>query len=297
MRALRGGIPSLLAGALLLSALPSFAQKSLGITAVQLASDFRQEAGKRLTFVCPASDGAKAVVHGTETYADFSMICPAAIHAGVLKPGRAGVVSIVLGLGATSFEGSQRNGVTSEKYGRWDYSFTFARDAAPGEIAWTTGWSQIPAGFAEPVVVACPAGGKADAYVWGTDIYTADSAICVAAVHAGVITAETGGKVSVTRTSGLKVYAATERNRVASRSWGAVADAFSVKTGAPPAGGGSSGSGTAARTIALAGFTASGAQAVSGPRTIALAGFTAVGSAPPAGPRTITLAGWTAAGP
>lgn len=46
-----------------------------------------------------------------------------------------------------------------------------------------------------------------------------------------------------------------------------------------------------ARTITLAGFTATGPVP---PRTIALAGFTATGPVPP---RTITLSGWSAAGP
>ncbi len=235
MTSTRAALLSLFASALLLTAEPSLAQKSLGIAATQLGSDFRQEAGKRLTFICPASDGAKAVVYGTETYADFSMICPAAIHAGILKPGRAGAVSIVLGAGAAAFKGSERNGVKSLEYGRWDHAFTFARDAEPGSIMWTTGWSQIPAGFADPVVLSCPAGGRTDAVVWGTDSYTVDSAICVAAVHAGVISPKTGGQVTVTRTQGLKQYVATERHSVASRGWGAAPDAFSVKAAIPPA--------------------------------------------------------------
>lgn len=54
------GFLTVLAVALLLNAPASVAQRSLGISDVQLASDFRQSAGGRPTFVCPASDGVVA---------------------------------------------------------------------------------------------------------------------------------------------------------------------------------------------------------------------------------------------
>lgn len=43
----------------------------------------------------------------------------------------------------------------------------------------------------------CPPNGALSASVWGTTIYTDDSSICTAAVHAGVITRERGGTVRV----------------------------------------------------------------------------------------------------
>jgi len=52
----------------------------------------------------------------------------------------------------------------------------------------------------------------------------------------------------------------------------------------------------APRTIALAGFTASGTSVAVAPRTIVLAGFTASGTSVAVAPRTITLAGFTASG-
>jgi hypothetical protein len=163
-------------------------------------------------------------------------VCAAAIHAGVLETGRAGIVSIVIGAGATSFAGSSRHGVTTRNYGAWPYSYTFARDSAVGRIGWRTGWTQIPAGFAGPVVVECPAGGKADAAIWGTDVYTHDSAICVAAVHAGVISADRGGLVEVAGASNPREFVASQRFGIASLRWSASPDAFTVRRAAAASG-------------------------------------------------------------
>jgi hypothetical protein len=55
--------------------------------------------------------------------------------------------------------------------------------------------------------------------VWGTDIYTQDSSICRAAVHAGVI-AVGGGSVTAKAASGCKSYGGTSRGGVQSSDWG-----------------------------------------------------------------------------
>lgn len=283
-------------------------QPWLGIDPEMTPSHCTQPVGGRCALVCPASDGQKGYIEGTDTYSSYSSICAAAIHAGVLPRGRAGVVVIVIGASPASFRGSERNGVTSLDHGPRSTSFTFATDGAPGSISWQTAWSHVPADFADPVTVTCPAGGDAAGKIWGTDVYTVDSMICVAAVHAGVITAN-GGAVTVKRTTGLRQYTASERFGIASKAADANADAFSVAAATTTAGRQgerTSTPGIAPRTIQLTGFTAAGnatarAAAAVPPRTIRLVGFTAAGSAPSGSaanvaPRTITTAGWTASG-
>lgn len=114
-------------GGLLIAAQASRAQQSLGLGPSEGALKFAQQVGQRFTVVCPASDGTRATVYGTDIYTADSPVCAAAIHAGVLQPGRAGAVSIDIGSGAKVFEGSTRNGVTTRSYGRWGASYTFAR--------------------------------------------------------------------------------------------------------------------------------------------------------------------------
>ncbi len=63
--------------------------------------------------------------------------------------------------------------------------------------------------------------------VWGSGLYTSDSAICVAAVHAGVIK-EKGGMVKVTLKPGLPSYSGTFQNGVTTGSWGSYQQSFTV---------------------------------------------------------------------
>src|SRR5665648_1184436 len=67
-------------------------------------------------------------------------------------------------------------------------------------------------------------GGVADLGRHGRDLHRSlldeDSSICVAAVHAGLITAEEGGTVQVERTAGQETYGdGFEANGVTSQPW------------------------------------------------------------------------------
>ncbi len=64
----------------------------------------------------------------------------------------------------------------------------------------------------------CPANGSFGS-VWGTDIYTDDSSICTAAVHAGLITRQGGGTVTIEMRAGLPSYTSTLRNGINSTSF------------------------------------------------------------------------------
>jgi hypothetical protein len=300
----------------------ALAQGMLGLSPTQNAAMLREHAGETFTFVCPASEGSKGTVYGTDTYTDDSAVCAAAIHAGALKPGLAGIVTILIGDGEKSFVGSRRNGVESRDYGAWPHSYRFAEKDEPGSIGWSTTWSGVPAEFTGPIALRCPRAGTLKAPIWGTELYTHDSAICVAAVHTGALKVESGGIVHVRRAPGAKEFPASERYGIASMRWGASENAFAVgaeSSGAPPPveppgpppeepppppppppppASGTPGP----LTIVLAGFSGVGSASSGGPippRTIALAGFTGVGAAPmqgPIGPRTIQAPGWTGVG-
>ena len=55
--------------------------------------------------------------------------------------------------------------------------------------------------------------------VWGSGVYTSDSAICAAALHAGAVTEE-GGEVKVAPAEGCGAYLGSAANGVSSNSWG-----------------------------------------------------------------------------
>jgi hypothetical protein len=64
--------------------------------------------------------------------------------------------------------------------------------------------------------------------VWGTDIYTTDSNLATAAVHAGVLSPGATGVVRVRMVGGLSAYAASTRNGVTSAAWTAFPCAYTV---------------------------------------------------------------------
>ena len=70
--------------------------------------------------------------------------------------------------------------------------------------------------------------GKSAGYLFGTDIYTDDSELAAASVHAGILAAGQSGIVKVTIRSGQSSYRASKRNGVQSRSWGKWDSSYSV---------------------------------------------------------------------
>ena len=76
--------------------------------------------------------------------------------------------------------------------------------------------------------VACPADCDLGGAVYGTGWYTADSPICVAAVHSGAIKNSKGGEVTLKAHKGLKAYLGTKSNDVKSNDWGAFGDSYAI---------------------------------------------------------------------
>lgn len=68
------------------------------------------------------------------------------------------------------------------------------------------------------LVCACSAEATQAGSVWGSDLYTDDSAICRAALHAGMIEAS-GGTIWAFERPGAQSYPAVARNGVSSTAW------------------------------------------------------------------------------
>lgn len=71
----------------------------------------------------------------------------------------------------------------------------------------------------------CPAGGQLGK-VQGTDVYTDGSSVCSAAVHAGLIDAENGGRVTIVIVKGMDFYEGSTRNGVSSGKFGVFGGSF-----------------------------------------------------------------------
>jgi len=192
--------------------------------------------GQTLTLACPPG-GEPHSVWGTDIYTADSSICTAAVHSGLITFQQGGTVTIELRPGKTIYGASERNGVTTNTYGSWDHSFVFktpntekilraAQDVTP--VLWNT--SATVVGFApgKTLMFLCPAGGKPSS-VWGTDIYTLDSSICTAAVHAGRINLESGGPVTLEMRPGESSYKGSLRNGIKSSDYEQYGSSFVLK--------------------------------------------------------------------
>tara|TARA_R110002124_G_scaffold84563_3_gene220058 strand:- start:1157 stop:2041 length:885 start_codon:yes stop_codon:yes gene_type:complete len=83
-----------------------------------------------------------------------------------------------------------------------------------GQCTGATKWR----GTGKSLSCTCPANFSVKGPIWGTDIYTDDSYICKAALHAGRI-GRSGGQVSIRMIDGQSSYAGTLRNGVTSLSY------------------------------------------------------------------------------
>ena len=180
--------------------------------------------GEQFDQDCPAGGEADRI-WGVELYTDDSSICTAAVHVGLITFDEGGTVTYEIAPGEERYESGIANGITSSSYGPWNGSFLFP-DAPPGSGEFEPGvdsWAVTPQGRSlaegDAYEHACAPGGEAGR-IWGTTIYTADSSICAAAVHAGVITAEDGGLVAIEVVAGQDTYEGTEANGVISSAYG-----------------------------------------------------------------------------
>ncbi len=98
---------------------------------------------------------------------------------------------------------------------------------------WVTTATSLRGQNGQPFAYLCPPNGAATS-VWGTDVYTDDSSVCTAAVHAGLITFASGGPVVIEIRSGQPSYVGTARNGVVSSSYGGWSGSFVFVTAASP---------------------------------------------------------------
>ncbi|MGZ8369329.1 MAG: LCCL domain-containing protein [Rhodoplanes sp.] len=173
-----------------------------------------------LTCYCaPAQMGGS--VWGSGFYTHDSSVCAAAKHAGVVA-GAGGVVRLRAAPGQPRYAGSLRHGVMTADWGRFDGSFLFTSPVVasrePG--AETSCPANVTAlrGTKQSLTCQCPPRQMAG-QVWGSGIYTDDSAPCLAAVHAGIIGAS-GGEVTLVPLPGRPSYAGSTKNGITSSSYG-----------------------------------------------------------------------------
>ncbi len=77
------------------------------------------------------------------------------------------------------------------------------------------------------LVCSCAKSKTARGSIWGSGPYTADSSVCRAAVHAGVIR-KSGGTVRITKFAGQNSYRGSSANGVVTSSWKKYPSSFRI---------------------------------------------------------------------
>ena len=181
--------------------------------------------GATKTVQCPAN-GTFDSVYGTDVYTADSSVCTAALHSALITHAAGGAVTIEVIAGSGQYLGSTRNGVTTSNWGSYATSFQFMgavhhTDAGVGDagkglpIEWNASANHLLPG--QQITYRCVAG--TPGVIYGTDIYTGDSSICTAAVHAGKTTVTGGTDFIIEQVAGQASYTASTRNGVTSRMW------------------------------------------------------------------------------
>jgi hypothetical protein len=206
------------------------------------AVPFRGQTGARIVFTCPKY-GTPGSIWGTDIYTDDSSVCTAAVHAGRITLAGGGSVTIEIRPGQSSYAGSTRNRITSSSYPSWPWSFVIVAATAqdPGVGVGGSTWNATATAFRAFVgarfAYTCPANGTVGT-VWGTGVYTDDSSVCTAAVHAGRITLARGGSVTIQMRDGQSSYTGSTRNGITSLNYPAWPGSFVILgvPGTPPEG-------------------------------------------------------------
>jgi len=192
---------------------------------------YRNRVGETVPITVTGSrDGS---IWGTDVYTDDSSVGAAAVHAGALQVGETASVLVMILPGRDSYGGSRQNGVSSQDYAEWggSYRIVGVSDVRSGRIsttpsapsvATTSGLPLSLSEFREHVFESFTASvvGSNDGAIWGSDIYTDDSPVAVAAVHAGLLKPGERGMLKITLLPGLSRYTAAERNGVSSSEYG-----------------------------------------------------------------------------
>jgi hypothetical protein len=156
--------------------------------------------GKIFRVKCKNCISESGAVFGTMIYHPLSSICKAASHAGVLPQGKGGVFLLQLAAGAAAYNGSPGADKTvSATFAGASKSFIIQKAPPMTKVSCSSTANNAPfstASISKKFVILCPPGcSKGKGEVFGTNVYTDNSAICLAAIHYGMLS-DKGGEVN-----------------------------------------------------------------------------------------------------
>lgn len=189
-----------------------------------IVSSLRGNNGSKYTFITTGTIEGSVWGGMDGVYTDDSRLGKAAVHAGVLRVGETGPVTLTILAGRSQYRGNMRNGIHTSDYANFGGSFQFIVGAkgipkpqalsAPPSMTSLRGNNGTTYTF---VVV-----GSNDGSIWGgaDGMYTDDTKLGTAAVHAGLLKVGETASVKVTIHKGQTNYKGNLQNGILSKDYG-----------------------------------------------------------------------------
>ena len=229
------------------SASSPFGVKNLRSTTTDLAIAYHSDLGAVTNMISQRShegETFKVTVTGAccagtiwgspARYTDDSALSVAAVHAGEIVVGETKDLFVKVLGHQSSFAGTLANGITSHSYGGYHaYKFISEEKQCPS----TSLHSNTLTGHRSNVgtIYEISVTGTSSATVWGTDIYTDDSDIRTAAVHAGLLHVGHSKTLHVKTLGSQSSFTGSGRHGVTTHNYGAWAGSYEfVSCGAEP---------------------------------------------------------------
>lgn len=171
-------------------------------------------------------------VWGDSVYTLDSDPGAAAVHAGVLRVGETRPIRVWVVPAPTAFTAALRNGVQSRPWGAYPAAFVMQaveQERRPDRPQIVFRSTSVIERLQPGESMTIPLTGSDRGTVWGTDTYTGDSPLEVAAVHAGALRIGERAAVIITRVEPLGRYERSNRNGVQSNAWGGWPTAFTIE--------------------------------------------------------------------
>lgn len=157
--------------------------------------------GRIFRVKCPTCSLVKRPIYGSYIYHPLSSICKAASHSGNISSIKSGYVIVELVAGKKIYNGSLGlDGTISGTFSGAEISFRTKVGTSPTPISCTDAPNKEPflnAQQGKKFVVLCPKNcGKEKVEIFGSEVYSDTSSICISAIHAGIMN-DLGGEIEL----------------------------------------------------------------------------------------------------
>ena len=209
-------------------------------------TNYRAKTGQTYSVKVTGTDQGSVWGGADGIYTDDSRLGKAAVHAGLLKVGQEGVVKVTLVAGQQKYTGNTQNGITTTNYGAYSGSYKFAGGATnttstvntSSTVITTSGTINDPGSMTSyrkntGQTYSVKVTGTDQGSVWGgaNGIYTDDSRLGKAAVHAGLLKVGQEGVVKVTLVAGQQKYIGNNQNGITTTNYGAYSGSYKFEEG------------------------------------------------------------------